>query len=161
MPRNATQNEERKPITPDQIRVLERLLAGETVTAAAKAVGVDRSTLHRWLRDDFEFQAALNRWKRELSNAVQARLLAITHKAAQTVENAVDQGNLTASLAVLKGMGALSGTPVSSGCEDPKILSEEAELAREEAELVKAERENSRMLRTLAAGADLFRDRSQ
>ena len=64
----------------------------------------------------------------------------------------MDQGNLTASLVVLKGMGAFSGTPVTPGLEDPEALRQAAELAQEEAELVKAEQENSRLLRKLVAG---------
>ena len=161
MPQNATPNHEREVLTPEQINALERLLVGETVTATAKAVGIDRSTLHRWLRKDFEFQAAFNRRKREIAEAVQVRLLSVADKAAAVVGNAVEHGNLNAALAVLRGMGGLSGTPVSAGCEDPEILREEAESVREEAELVRAERKSSQMLRSLAAGVDLFRDRAQ
>ncbi len=150
MQQNATPN--REALSPDQIKALELLVAGETVSAAAKAVRVDRSTLHRWLRDNFEFQATLNRRKRELANAVQARLLVVSHMAAQTVENAVNEGNLMASLAVLRGLGALSGTQVRPGCEDPEALRQAAELAQQEAELVNAEQENSRQLRNLIVG---------
>ncbi len=152
MPQNATEKEGREALTPQQIAALERLLAGETVKAVAEAVKIDRSTLHRWLREDFEFQAALNRGKRELALSVQARLLSITHKAAQTVEKAVDEGSLIASLAVLKGTGALSRMPVTTGSDNPEVLRQNAELAREESELLRAESENSRQLRSLIVG---------
>ena len=152
MPQNATPNQEREVLKPEQINALERLLLGETVTAAAKAVGIDRSTLHRWLRKDFEFQAAFNRRKRELAEAVQVRLLSLADKAAAVVGNAVEQGNLNAALAVLRGIGALSGTPVTPGLEDPEVLREHAEMAREESELLRAETKSSRQLRSLIVG---------
>ncbi len=152
MPHNATEKEEKEALTPQQIAALERLLAGETVTAVAEAVKADRSTIHRWLRENFEFQAALNRGKRELSHAVQAKLLVLLHKATRTVENAIDQGDLAASLAVLKGMGAFSGTPVTPGLEDPEALRQAAKLAQEEAQLVEAEAKNSRLMRKLVVG---------
>ena len=152
MPQNGTEKEERETLTPQQIAALERLLTGETVTAVAEAVKADRSTLHRWLKEDYVFQARLNQLKRELVEAVEARLLTIVQKATQAVENSVDEGNLVASLAVLKGMGALSGTPVTPGLEDPEALRQAAKLAQEEAQLVEAEQKNSRLMRRLTAG---------
>ena len=62
MPQNTTPEK----LTAQQERVLERLLTGETVTAAAEAEGVDRSTVHRWRREDLAFQAAYNQRRREL-----------------------------------------------------------------------------------------------
>ncbi len=149
MLQNTTPNEDREALSPDQIRALELVLSGSTISAAAQAVGIDRSTVHRWVRSDFEFQAALNRGKRELAEAVQARLLTVADKAAAVVGNAVDQGNLTAALAVLKGLGALSGTPIRPGCEDAEVLRKAAELEREEFELLRAEKKSSNQLRSL------------
>ncbi len=149
MPHNATEKEEKEALTPQQVTALEQLLSGGTVTAAAGAAQIDRSTLHRWLKEDYVFQARLNQLKRELVEAVEARLLTIVQKATQAVENAVDEGNLVASLAVLKGMGALSGMPARPGPEDPAVLRDNTELAREEAELVKAELKQSRLMRRL------------
>lgn len=152
MQQNATLNEDSEALSPDQIKALELLLSGETVSAAAKAVGIDRSTVHRWLREDFEFQAALNRKKRELADAVQTRLLTVADKAAEVVGNAVHNGDLSASLAVLRGTGALSGTPVRPGPEDPAVLRENAQVEREESELLRTERKSSHELRRLIVG---------
>ena len=49
MQQNASPSE--PALEPKQVRALERLLAGSTVAQAAEAAGVDRSTVHRWLRD--------------------------------------------------------------------------------------------------------------
>ena len=60
-------------------------------------------------REDWTFQAAVNRTRRELQESVERRLLAVAEKAVSNVENAVDEGNLNASLTVLRGVGVLSG----------------------------------------------------
>ena len=44
-------------LSPTQLIALECLLAGQSMIDSAAAAGVDRSTLHRWLRNDFNFQA--------------------------------------------------------------------------------------------------------
>src|SRR5438046_1747190 len=52
-----------------QERALTMLLSGKSITDAATAAEVDRTTVHRWLKEDFGFQAALNRGRRELREA--------------------------------------------------------------------------------------------
>src|SRR5262245_44514608 len=54
------------PLTPPQETALAALLLGKTVTAAAQTAGVDRTTIYRWLKEDFDFLAALNRGRQEL-----------------------------------------------------------------------------------------------
>jgi hypothetical protein len=53
---------------PGQTRVLPALLAGATVTEAAKAAAVSRTSVNRWLREDFAFRAACNRLRHTSSN---------------------------------------------------------------------------------------------
>jgi len=126
MPRNATLKATTDELSPVQATVLEALLRGETVTAAATAANVDRSTVHRWLRSDLSFQAACNRGRRELWEASAGRLLRAAHTAAETVANAVESGDVQVALAVLKGIGALSGTVPMFGSDDPGELAESA-----------------------------------
>jgi hypothetical protein len=57
-------------LTPEQDAAVAALLAGRTVTDAAAATGVDRTTVHRWLKKDFAFQAALNLGRRESRDAL-------------------------------------------------------------------------------------------
>jgi len=71
MPQNPTP----EALTSQQERALDRLLTGATITAAAQAVNADRSTLHRWLREDPQFQATYNRRRRELQEAPTAGFL--------------------------------------------------------------------------------------
>jgi hypothetical protein len=75
MQRNATEaRDEPSKLSPIKQQALAALLAGSTVTAAADAEGVDRTTVHRWLRSDCDIQAAMNRARRELRDATASRL---------------------------------------------------------------------------------------
>jgi hypothetical protein len=113
-------------LTPAQEAALAALLAGQTVTDAAVAAGVDRTTVHRWLKEDFAFQAAFNGGRQELRQALQGRLLALAEKAVGAVEATVSAGDGKAALALLKGLGLLPGQPAKLGSDDPRELANEA-----------------------------------
>ena len=129
MSRNATPAD--TPLRPDQLTVLELLIAGESITNAAKQAGISRESIHRWLRDDFEFQAAFNQMKRDLQEAVGAHILATSRRAAEAVDQAVAAGDVRAALQVLRGTGMLSGDRTRVGSEDPTHLKDDAEFAAE------------------------------
>jgi hypothetical protein len=141
MPRNATPSNA-DPLTTQQLRAIAELIAGRSVTAAAAAVEIDRTTLHRWLRADFEFQAELNRLRREAREAIQLRLEHLADQAADVVVAAVQAGDTRAALAVLRGLGLLPSEPIEIGTDDPVVLQQEAEIAECEAA-------NRRALRSL------------
>jgi hypothetical protein len=128
MPQNATQTE---AITTVQESAIAALLTGNTITEAAAAANIDRTTIHRWMRTDFSFQAALNRARKELRDALSAKLLGLANAAAETVEKSIVAGDVKAALGVLRGLGLLSGEPEPIGSTDPKRLA--AEAADEEA----------------------------
>jgi transposase-like protein len=109
-------------LTAKQERALDHLLAGETITAAAKAVNADPSTLHRWLREDPHFQATYNQRCRELREAHQIKLATIAEKALQTVEQAVENGDVGTSMKSLSGLGLLSGKAPQIGPDDPRDI---------------------------------------
>ena len=113
-------------LSPTQVTVLAELLAGRTITDAATAAGVDRVTVHRWLREDFAFQAAWNRDRRELHRATYDRLERLTAKATECIEKAVDRGNVKVALEIVKGMGVLAPSPI--GSEDASELASEAAI---------------------------------
>jgi hypothetical protein len=84
-------------------------LGGKTITAAAKAAKVDRTTIYRWLRDpcDPSFRNALEQGRLELQAAVKTRLMRLANKATDCLEDAVKAGDSKAALALLKGLGLL------------------------------------------------------
>jgi hypothetical protein len=133
MKRNGTpQNATLEPLTAAQETAVAALLAGKTVTDAAGVAGVDRTTIHRWLREDFTVQAAVNAGRRELREGVRSRLERLAEKASECVERAIDGGNVKAALAILNGLEVL--TPTRIGSENPAELAEEADLSAQERE---------------------------
>ena len=130
MPQNATPPDQ--PLRPDQLVVLERLIAGESITKAAKTAGCSRETVHRWLKNDFVFLATLNRMKHELQDAVDTQLLAISERATETVAKAVASGDVKVSLQVLRGTGSLPGDRPRVGSVDASDLRDDSEVAKEQ-----------------------------
>jgi hypothetical protein len=111
-------------LSPAQVTALAELLAGRTITDAATVAGVDRVTVHRWLREDYAFQAAWNRDRRELRRAAYNRLERLAAKSAECLEKAIDGGDVKAALEIVKGMGILAPSPI--GSEDASELAIEA-----------------------------------
>ncbi len=116
-----------------QVQVLAFLLEGRSITESAAAAGVDRTTVHRWLKDDFNFRAGFNRGKKQLQAETETRLMQVAQRAADALGRAIDEGNVTASIAVLKGLGLLSGAGISLGSDDPQLLSMEEATEHENA----------------------------
>lgn len=116
-----------------QLTVMEALLSGSTVTYAASEAGGGRTTVHRWLREDWAFQAEMNRLRRDASDAIQMRLLRAAELAARLVASSIDSGDTGAALAVLRGLGLLGtriGVEIPS--DDPADLEQEAMIEKAE-----------------------------
>ncbi len=129
-------------LKPAQSKAIAALATGSSIVDAALDAGVDRTTVHRWLREDYDFQAAWNRVNRELETETRSRIDRIAHSALDSLEQAVSGGDPRIALAVLKGAGLLDGTRTAPGSEDPTELEEQVRI--EAAELV-----NDRELRAL------------
>jgi hypothetical protein len=96
-------------LSPAQQKAVTALLGGRTVTAAAKAANVDRTTIYRWLRDPYDpaFRNALDQGRQELQAALKTRLLGLANNATDCLEGAMKAGDSKAALALLKGLGLL------------------------------------------------------
>lgn len=114
-------------LDPRQARAMQAILAGHSISAAASLANVARSTVHRWIRSDVRFQAALNRARRELRQEIGMRLFVLAISAFEVVEDAVRNGNVRASLAVLRAVGVL--TEPTIGPEDPREIASLEEAA--------------------------------
>jgi hypothetical protein len=115
-------------LPPVQTRALSALLAGQSVTDAASAVGVSRETLHRWLPDP-GFVAAYNAGKNELLDAARAELRALTGASVARLRTILTDPNLPpttlptqlrAATAVLGMVGA--ARPEDIGATDPRVV---------------------------------------
>lgn len=74
----------------DQAAALDLLLSGQTITAAAAAVGVARETVSRWRNDDPTFQAAYNAALQSAYEANQKKLIDARAKALDRLAALVD-----------------------------------------------------------------------
>jgi len=112
-------------LSPTQVAALEGLLAGKTAAEAAAAAGVGRTTIYKWLRIDFAFQAALNRGRRDLQQAVSYRVEQLAADAAECVARAVREGDVKAAMEILKRLNVLA--PREIGSDDELLLEIEHE----------------------------------
>ena len=62
-------------LNPKQTKAALLLASGDTVTATAEQVGVNRMTIHQWLREDDNFNAYLNSLKREFVDAGRSAMI--------------------------------------------------------------------------------------
>jgi len=88
--------------------VLEHIGGGTSIKETAKATGVGRRTIHYWLKEDEQFAAAFNAWKRAVVESGRARALAMSELALETIRAAMEKGNVSAAVQVAKGLGLLS-----------------------------------------------------
>lgn len=130
-------------LDPIQLAVLEALLAGSTITDAAGCVGVSRTTVHRWLKEDYVFQAEVNVARHALRQASLARLDVLCERSIEVLKEALYQSSDTrVALEVLKGCGVLGG--------DRTALTLDAELLELE------ERSDTRARKARARESSLF-----
>lgn len=111
-------------ISDAQREAIDELLAGKSVAESAASVGVSRSTVHRWFKND-HFKAAHNRGKKELEKNAMAKLMKLADGAADCVGQAVEDGDPKTALALLKGLGLLSGAPYKVGSSNPETVAGE------------------------------------
>ena len=91
-----------------QQAALEVLSSGKSVAEAARTVGISRTSIHRWIRQDPVFQEAYQQWKQAVTEASRTRMLTLSEKAADAVEKALEAGDAKLGLQLLKGLGHVS-----------------------------------------------------
>ena len=116
------QSETKRDTSPKQCTAISRLLLGDTISAASKAAGVSRSTLHRWIKDDFHFQAALNHERRLILLRSTSRVWGLADLAIGIIEDALAEGDRRIAVAVLRGSGLLGGRLPEIGSTDQEVL---------------------------------------
>jgi len=109
------QNGTRKRLNRKQQLAVECLTAGNSITHSADVVGVARSTIYRWLNNDYEFQTALDNVRERLRIEADLRITCLLERAIVAVSSAIDDGDARTALAVLKGSGLLPGALPTRG----------------------------------------------
>jgi hypothetical protein len=85
--------------------ILELLRVGKSVAETARAAGVNRVTIYRWLKDDAHFRAAYNQWMDEMALSYRSRMMMLTDKAVDTIEHALESGDARAAMQLLNSVG--------------------------------------------------------
>jgi hypothetical protein len=91
-----TRNETSSPLSAKQQRAIAALLTKPTIEEAAKAAGVSRATLYRWLAER-AFQTALADAERRLLETTSRGLIALSTKALAVTEAVLDDQSVPAS----------------------------------------------------------------
>ena len=90
-------DENRQELTGAQLNAIAALLGGASITDAATAAGVQRQTVHEWLRQS-QFVIVLNTGRAELWEAQQNALRALGDKANAVLDAALDSDDVGLAL---------------------------------------------------------------
>jgi hypothetical protein len=94
-------------LSEDQATALEEIKARKSIKSAAATIGVDRSTVFRWIAHDPYFKAAYHAWKQEVRESAKAQVAGMLDMAVANVENALASGDKAMSYRILKDQGFL------------------------------------------------------
>ena len=81
-----------------QLEALKTLAAGSTVSAAAKAAGVHRSTVYNWCRDHAAFRAALTHSKIQAAEVIDDEIRDLAALALDTIRHILQSEKTPASV---------------------------------------------------------------
>jgi hypothetical protein len=122
----AVQPSDLPDVTDQQHRAIFALVAGRGMSAAARAAGVHRGTVLRWLRDNDHFAAECNAWQAETRDKARARLLKAVDDAVDVVINALQAHDPRTALALLSRLAILF--PLTPGPTTACEVREEREI---------------------------------
>ena len=124
-------------LTACQAEAVRLLTFGTPVAHAAQAIGVNRSTLFRWLEQD-QFKALLNRGRQDRQTAIQTQLEMLAQRAVNAVAGRLDGGGDQTGMQLLKGLGFLPGVLTKIDSSDPKALAAARRNRSQYDEIIKA-----------------------
>ncbi|HEY5869382.1 MAG TPA: hypothetical protein VI542_28110 [Candidatus Tectomicrobia bacterium] len=122
-----------RPLTMAQENAIDALLLGHTDGEVATLVGVDRGTVWTWRHAHPLFAATLEQRRADLWRAPQEKLRALAMRAAENLAAAVEEGNLKASIEVLKAIGLYGAVAPADETDPDAVLRQyvQARLDRE------------------------------
>ncbi len=98
----ATNASDYKKLTPKQVRAIELIIAGESLQAVAKEVGVCRQTLSEWKNRDVEFSKRLNQLLTDAEESLRFALPATHMRMLSKLEKVVDEAPYNVKLEAIK-----------------------------------------------------------
>ena len=119
---NSSHEDHGDKLSVEQLNAIDILVLGKTDQETAKAVGVARETVNRWRNENPYFAAELNKQRKQLWGANGDRLRALTTKAVDAIETALDAGDSKAAIEVLKAVGIYGAMEAPSGPVDADLV---------------------------------------
>src|SRR5215813_2223269 len=104
-PHKTSQSPAYKPLSPEQENAIDLLILGKPDREVAEFAGVTRETVWHWRHEHPVFMATLERRRAEVWREPQERLRSLLSKAVENLAAAVEEGDLKASIEVLKAVG--------------------------------------------------------
>lgn len=96
-----------KPLSPVQLTAVELVAEGHRDTEIAKILNVARTSVNTWRNHLAPFQEAVETARREIHGKARERLESISLKALTTLEKAVEGGDISASLGIVRAYVSL------------------------------------------------------
>jgi len=104
-------------LTPDQTRAAIALAQGRTVTAAADSIGVHRSTLYNWFKEDPAFRCAVDEIRRERFERVKDEMRDMENLALARVRRILEDNAVAPAIQLRAAMLVLNRTFDAAGFE--------------------------------------------
>jgi hypothetical protein len=111
-----------RPLAPEQLNAITYLCTGMTDAEVAAAVGCQRETVWRWRNTSPDFISELEKARQQFMSGAVDKLRSALPKAVQNVVDAINTGDLKASLALLKVVGFDQGAHFQPGETDPATI---------------------------------------
>lgn len=120
----ATKQQARRvvPLTEQQTQAAALVAEGIALDDVAATIGEHTATVSEWREDNPAFIAEVNRRRREAWATAQDRLRALVPQALDALAEAVEAGDLKASVEVLKAAGVYGKTSAPGGETDPELV---------------------------------------
>ncbi len=90
-----------------QARIAASLAQGCSVSAAARAAGVHRTTVHHWQRTSPRFRAAVGQARREFAESLADDMLDLAHSAFRTLQDLLDTPGTPAAIRLKAALAVL------------------------------------------------------
>lgn len=135
----ATKQQARRvvPLTEQQTQAAALVAEGIALDDVAATIGEHTATVSEWREDNPAFIAEVNRRRREAWATAQDRLRALVPQALDALAEAVEAGDLKASVEVLKAAGVYGKTSAPGGETDPELVQVQQAEAWAKAEYTK------------------------
>jgi transposase-like protein len=94
-------------LSPVQVQVVAALAGGQSITDAARAAGVHRSTIHNWLKTDRQFQTEFDTIRQETAELLRDQLANLELSALAALKDLIDDPATPASVRLKAALAVL------------------------------------------------------